>query len=76
MAILGFELEEIVQVIRIVEEHRLDEIVFKQGDRYLRVRGLRPVTSAPCRAPPGSATFRKTHVSAHRALTAGITCGT
>jgi len=45
MAILGFELEEIVRLIRMLEESGLDEIVFKEDARYLRVRGPRPASS-------------------------------
>jgi acetyl-CoA carboxylase biotin carboxyl carrier protein len=45
MAILGFELEEIVRLIRMLEESGLDEIVFKEESRYLRVRGPRAVGS-------------------------------
>src|SRR5580658_3980196 len=47
MAILGFELEEIVRLIRMLEESGLDEIVFKEDARYLRVRGPRAGNSIP-----------------------------
>ena len=39
MAILGFELEEIVRLIRMLEESGLDEMVIREETRYLRVRG-------------------------------------
>ena len=58
MAILGFELEEIVRLIQMLEESGLDEIVFKEESRYLRVRGPRTGGSAaPTQnaAPPSAA---------------------
>lgn len=46
MAILGFELEEIVRLIQMLEESGLDEIVLKEDNRYLRVRGQRSPTTS------------------------------
>lgn len=54
MAILGFELEEIVRLIRMLEESGLDEIVLKEDARYLRVRGPRPANSVPAQAAHSS----------------------
>lgn len=50
MAILGFELEEIVRLLQMLEESDLDEIVIKEEDRFLRIRGprrARAVAAAP-----------------------------
>lgn len=44
MAIFGFELEEIVRVMQMLEESGLDEIVIKEEARYLRVRGPRTMS--------------------------------
>jgi acetyl-CoA carboxylase biotin carboxyl carrier protein len=68
MAILGFELEEIVRFIHMLEESGLDEIVFQEDVRYLRVRGPRPVASAPPQAPVSSSVTRSAPQSAPRAL--------
>jgi acetyl-CoA carboxylase biotin carboxyl carrier protein len=54
MAILGFELEEIVRLIRMLEESGLDEIVLKEDARYLRVRGPRPATSVTAKTAHSS----------------------
>src|SRR5689334_4434878 len=56
MAILGFELEEIVRLVTMLEESGLDELVFKDEEgRYLRVRGPRPQKQAPFPASPPAA---------------------
>jgi acetyl-CoA carboxylase biotin carboxyl carrier protein len=51
MALFGFELEEIARLIALVEAQGLDEFIFEEEGRYLRVRGLRaakaPKTTAP-----------------------------
>src|SRR5579871_1539926 len=47
MAILGFELEEIVRLLALLEENRLDEILIEEEGRYLRIRG--PRRSKPAR---------------------------
>jgi len=39
MAILGFELEEIARLIALVETQELDELVYKEEGRFLRIRG-------------------------------------
>jgi len=41
MAILGFELEEIVRLLTLLEEGKLDELVVAEEGRYLRIRGPR-----------------------------------
>lgn len=41
MAILGFELEEIARVISILETRDLDELIYEEGGRTLRLRGPR-----------------------------------
>jgi acetyl-CoA carboxylase biotin carboxyl carrier protein len=43
MAILGFELEEIVRLIALLESSGLSEIYYQDGDRSIRIRGPRPV---------------------------------
>ena len=46
LAILGFELEEVARLIALMEAQGLDEMVYQEGDRYLRIRGPRsPKTS-------------------------------
>jgi acetyl-CoA carboxylase biotin carboxyl carrier protein len=45
MAILGFEFEEISRLIALVEAGNLDEIIYEEEDRYLRIRGPRPQVS-------------------------------
>ncbi|HLK56435.1 MAG TPA: acetyl-CoA carboxylase biotin carboxyl carrier protein [Chthonomonadaceae bacterium] len=54
MAILGFELEEIVRLITLLEESGLDEMVFKEEGRYLRIRGPRLPKQAPATPPATS----------------------
>ncbi len=58
MAILGFEFEEIEQLLAIVEAKQLEELIVDEEDRSLRIRGFRMVTpalptvpSAPLRTP-------------------------
>jgi acetyl-CoA carboxylase biotin carboxyl carrier protein len=41
MAILGFELEDIARLITLVETQGLDELIFEEEGRYLRIRGPR-----------------------------------
>ena len=54
MAILGFELEDIAHLLMLVETQGLDELVFEEDGRYLRIRGPRkakakrgPETASP-----------------------------
>ena len=47
MAIFGFELEEIARLIALVDTQDLDEFIYEEEGRYLRVRGPR---SAPAPA--------------------------
>ena len=41
MAILGFELEEIAQLLVLMEANKLDQILIEEDDRFLRIRGPR-----------------------------------
>ena len=41
LAILGFELEDVARLIALMEAQGLDEMVYQEGDRYLRIRGPR-----------------------------------
>jgi acetyl-CoA carboxylase biotin carboxyl carrier protein len=41
MAILGFELEDIARLIALVETQGLDELIYEEEGRYLRIRGHR-----------------------------------
>jgi acetyl-CoA carboxylase biotin carboxyl carrier protein len=61
MAILGFELEEIARLLTLVETQGLDELIYEEEGRYLRIRGPRKAkivrtvaAAAPARpaAPP------------------------
>jgi acetyl-CoA carboxylase biotin carboxyl carrier protein len=51
MAILGFELEEIIRLLSLLEAGKLDEILIEEEDRYLRIRGPRRLKSARSKAP-------------------------
>ena len=42
MAILGFELEEIRRLITLLETSGMEELVWAEGDRSIRIRGPRP----------------------------------
>ncbi len=50
MAIFGFELEEIARLIALVDTQDLDEFIYEEEGRYLRVRGPRPAP-LPAAAP-------------------------
>jgi acetyl-CoA carboxylase biotin carboxyl carrier protein len=41
MAILGWELEEIARLLTLVETQGLDELIYEEEGRYLRIRGPR-----------------------------------
>ncbi len=56
MAILGFELDEIARLLALAEANGLDEFVFEEDGRFLRIRDLKPrKLAAPARsaAPTG-----------------------
>ena len=57
MAILGFELDEIVRLIQMLEQSDLDQLVIKDESRFLRIRGPRVVSS------PGSTLISASPVS-------------
>ncbi len=48
MAILGFELDEIQQLITLMDEQQLKELVLEEDGRYIRLRGVnnKPVHAA------------------------------
>jgi len=46
MALFGFELEEIARLIALVEARELDEFLYEEEGRSLRIRGPRPVPQA------------------------------
>ena len=46
MAILGFELDEIARLIALMEAQGLDEFIYQDGERYLRLRGPRYAKNA------------------------------
>lgn len=48
MAILGFEIEEIVRLLALIEARGLDEFVWEDGERSIRIRG--PRAEKPVRA--------------------------
>ena len=50
MAIFGFELDEIARLIALVDTQDLDEFIYEEEGRYLRVRGPRPAP-LPAAAP-------------------------
>jgi acetyl-CoA carboxylase biotin carboxyl carrier protein len=59
MAILGFELEEIARLLTLVETQGLDEFIYEEDGRYLRIRGPRRAkivhtVPAPSVAPAAS----------------------
>ena len=47
MAILGFELEEIVRLFALVQTQGLDELIYEEEERSLRIRSPRSRKSAP-----------------------------
>ncbi len=51
MAIFGFELEEIARLIALVDTQDLDEFIYEEEGRYLRVRGPRPAPLVVAAAP-------------------------
>ena len=78
MALFGFELEEIARLVALVEAQGLDEFIFEEEGRYLRVRGLRaakaPKTAAPethSPAPSASETPTSRPAPPRRALPPG-----
>ncbi len=50
MAILGFELEEIIRLIALLESSGLAELVWEEEDRFIRIRAPRPAKSGPAAA--------------------------
>lgn len=42
MAILGFEIEEIAQLLALMEARGLEEFLWEEGERSIRIRGPRP----------------------------------
>ncbi len=60
MAILGFELEDITRLLALFESQGLDELIFEEEGRYLRIRGphkakgQRAVVQASARPLPAS----------------------
>ena len=46
LAILGFELDEVARLIALMEAQGLDEIIYQEGDRSLRIRGPRAPKAA------------------------------
>lgn len=59
MAILGFELEEIAQLIELVEAQELEELVVVEEERFLRIRSKRSVPSSKALAVIPSSTVRR-----------------
>lgn len=55
MAILGFELEEIAQLLALVESQQWEKFVLEEEGRYLRICGPRPEPPALPAAPPFAA---------------------
>ena len=67
MALFGFELEEIARLVALVEAQGLDEFIFEEEGRYLRVRGLRAAKAAKPTAPESLAdTFARPEAPASR----------
>ena len=57
MALFGFELEEIARLIALVETQGLDEFIYEEEDRLLRIRGPRaPKKHQPPLAPEAPST--------------------
>src|SRR5690348_3699127 len=53
MAILGFELEEIVRLIALLESSGMAELVWEEEDRFIRIRAPRPAKArVPVPMPP------------------------
>ena len=80
MAILGFELEEIARVISILETRDLDELIYEEDGRTLRLRGPRKYVaveyqeSAPAHralTAPAHAPARSSQNKAHHAAANG-----
>ncbi len=75
MALFGFELEEIARLIALVDAQGLEEFIYEEEGRFLRIRGQRaaklprihvaaPIPSAasepaPSRFPPVTAALRR-----------------
>src|SRR5690349_13089617 len=55
MAILGFEVEEIAQLVALLEANQWDKLVFEEEGRYLRIRGPRPQPRVATNTPPSEA---------------------
>ncbi|HZP85129.1 MAG TPA: biotin/lipoyl-containing protein [Chthonomonadaceae bacterium] len=56
MAILGFEMEEIAQLLALVESQQWEELILEEESRYLRIRGPRTQSlSLPAAPPPPAA---------------------
>jgi acetyl-CoA carboxylase biotin carboxyl carrier protein len=70
MAILGFEVEEIAQLLALLEANRWDELIVEEEGRTLRIRGPRPQRSAAPQSPPSAMTAPERTV-APKALPAG-----
>ena len=45
MALFGFELEEIARLVALVDEQGLEEFIYEEEGRFLRIRGLRVAKS-------------------------------
>src|SRR5438094_417733 len=47
MAILGFELEEIIRLIALFESSDMAELVWEEEERFIRIRAPRPAKAGP-----------------------------
>ena len=57
MAILGFELEEILSLLSLVESQGLDKFVWEEGERSIHIRG--PRTAEPSHQPQPQPSTRR-----------------
>jgi acetyl-CoA carboxylase biotin carboxyl carrier protein len=79
MAILGFEVEEIAQLLALLQAEHWDALIVESEGRYLRIRGPRPprkslVITPPETSPSLPASLPEisiTHSSRQKALPAG-----
>ena len=46
MALFGFELEEIARLVALVDAQGLEEFIYEEEGRFLRIRGPRPVKAS------------------------------
>ncbi len=55
MAILGFEVEEIAQLVALLEANQWEALIIEEEGRYLRIRGPRPQRRVAAILPPPEA---------------------